>query len=250
MIKILSSSDWHMDAVTAGRPRLDDFKEYRGKLVHAIREEKPDVTAILGDYMDPGSMLVHGLTTELMWTAAMIVEAMNGGLVIFIAGNHDTVETSDGWTTISPLAAAITGEFMKGLTKVRVYERPHYETFGDFSVLALPYTARAFNDDQHLRDAMTGAKTPSHAVLPLLVFGHRTVPGAVMGSESKEMSRGRDLDLPDLKDLDPALVMNGHYHNAQIVQHHGVEVVIPGSPHRFTFGEAEDDNKGYTIVEV
>lgn len=86
---------------------------------------------------------------------------------------------------------------------------------------------------------------------PVIVAAHMTVPGASLGSESKEMARGRDLDLPvdSIAALRPRYVFNGHYHRAQVVPG-PVPVIIPGSPWRVTFGEAGDIDKGFLVVEV
>lgn len=246
-----------MDAVTAGRLRLPEFKDYVLKLRGAIQQEKPDLVSIKGDYFDPGGMNAHGLTVELMFA----VEGIHrdtfdvGGRDVWIPGNHDVIETSEGYTTISPVARAVRGGFCHSTRKDGIgpdigpviCERPKLIEFPTFYVLALPYVARAVGFDY--QDGVDKLFESKRHDLPVVVMGHLTVPGATLGSESKEMARGRDVDLPNLTKWKPRVVMNGHYHRAQRVKVNGYEVIIPGSPMRFNFGEARDGNKGYTIIE-
>jgi len=67
------------------------------------------------------------------------------------------------------------------------------------------------------------------------------------------MARGRDVDMPldHLAELDPVAVAAGHYHKAQTVKGPGgLRIVIPGSPHRFTFGERHDADKGFVVLDL
>lgn len=242
MIKVIATSDWHMDAVTAGRSRLSDWKDYMTTLRAEIKREKPDVVVCMGDVFDPGAMSAHALTSLLIDEAFDLADL--AATVVFIAGNHDVVETSEGWTTMSPLAAAVRAADMG--SRIVVMERPEFQNFGSFSVVGLPYVARA------ARGHVSGPDVPKDHANPLLVFGHMTVPGAVLGNESAEMARGSDLDFPEesVAKWRPALVMNGHYHKAQVVQKKGFEIVIPGSPLRLSFGEKNDKQKGYTVAVV
>lgn len=256
-MKILLTSDWHLDAVTAGVPRLGEFSEYIGKIVQAVRDHGVDTIAILGDYFDPGKMNGPEMTTVLFDTADRLGTS-GADRVIWIAGNHDVIESPGGWTTISPLESAIgNGAFHDDCCKCAVqtvFQRPQFmKPREGFGILALPYTARTLDVSDHLSGAIEAAEAYRKEGNPMIVLGHLSVPGAVQGSESKEMARGRDADIPfdSLANLSPALVANGHYHKAQIVKGPGgVEVVIPGSPHRFTFGERNDSEKGFMILDL
>mgnify|MGYP006921282924 CR=1 FL=1 len=253
-MKILISSDWHLDAVTAGVPRISELETYLEALEAAIKEQHIDAVILGGDYFDPGGMRAHELTTLLIRAVARLARVVDH--VIVIAGNHDVVETSEGWTTLSPLRAAVEFGHAMGNHVPIVAERPGFHLLthefhhpNRVGILALPYTSRAVNASEDLRQALAHAKNFGGK---LVVIGHMTVPGAVLGSESKEMARGRDLELPieSLRELRPRYIFNGHYHRAQIVQGGAVPVVIPGSPWRVTFGESNDLHKGFLVVEV
>lgn len=258
-MKILLTSDWHLDAVTAGVPRLGEFSKYIGKIVQAVKEHDVDIIAVLGDYFDPGKMNGPELTS-VIFDAADRLGGSGADRVIWIAGNHDVVESPGGWTTISPLDYAIdNGAFCHGnegkCAHHCVFQRPTFSRFtnDEFGVLALPYTSRSSNASEELSTALASAEEHRSAEKPVIVLGHLSVPGAVQGSESKEMARGRDSDLPfdSIAKLSPALVANGHYHKAQVVKGPGgIDVLIPGSPHRFTFGERNDSDKGFLIVDL
>lgn len=252
-MKIVISSDWHLDAMTAGVPRAAELEPYLDALEETIEAQEVDAAILCGDFFDPGGMRAHELTAVLIQAVGRLARRLES--LVIIAGNHDVVETSEGWTTLSPLAAAIAtfgGEM--GACDVWVAERPGFRpiygahTPASVGVLALPYTARAVDARADHQRALEEASTFGGA---LVVAAHMTVPGAVLGSESKELARGRDLDLPieTLADLRPRFVFNGHYHRAQVVPG-PVPVVIPGSPWRITFGEAGDADKGFLVVEV
>jgi exonuclease SbcD len=253
-MKILISSDWHLDAITAGVPRVSELDLYLEALEEVIESQEIDAAILGGDYFDPGGMRAHELTALLIEAVGRLARRLSH--LIVIAGNHDVVETSEGWTTLSPLREAIAAfGGMPGACNVKVAEKPGFHLLttpfhipNRVGVLALPYTARAVDAQRDLERAVQEA---SEFGGKLVVMGHMTVPGASLGSESKEMARGRDLDLPvaTIAELRPRFVFNGHYHRAQVVPG-PVPVIIPGSPWRVTFGEAGDVDKGFLVVEV
>jgi DNA repair exonuclease SbcCD nuclease subunit len=245
-VKILLTSDWHLDAVTAGKPRLSEACEHIEELISVVEREEVDVVAFLGDAFDPGQMLGPVYGDVISRAAGRFARAARMG-TIFIAGNHDVIETSEPRSTLSPLAGI--QPWVDGLF---VAERPCVHDVGDVRFLLLPYVSRAATkaSPDDLEIALARCSVKARSGKNLVVLSHMTIPGAVMGSESKELSRGRDLDLPSLAELEPDLVANGHYHRHQVMRHGGVDVVIPGSPLRLTFGEAGDRLKGYVVAEV
>lgn len=262
-MKILLTSDWHLDAVTAGVPRLDEIDPYIEELLEVIVREKINFVFHLGDLFDPGSMLGALYTATVIDIAGRLADS-GADAVVWVAGNHDVIESSRGATTLSPLAAANRqGRLGAGDgADTYVFERPTFAELVGFDVpnlrlVALPYVARAVERMPGFEDLRAAAFAEAAALgekWPLVVIGHLTVPGALVGSETTDMPRGRDLDFPfeDVARLNPALVASGHYHKAQVVSHEatGLDIVIPGSPFRLTFGERDDKRKGFVIVEI
>lgn len=252
-MKLLLTSDWHIDATTAGIRRLPEVRRYVDHLVDACRDQEVDVVANLGDYFDPGRVDGPRYHTFLVESAMRLHEAAAVGS-IWLTGNHDVVETSNLVTTLSPLRAMQAA--CRDMESFIVAELPLAVDLKDVHFLLLPYVAGSYRDgytpelsDRYARE-LARARSASREV-PVVVLTHMTVPGAALGTESREFSRGRDHDLPmeALAELSPNLVAAGHYHRSQIVDG-PVQVHVVGSPLRLTFGERYDSDKGYAIVEV
>lgn len=245
--KLLLTADWHIDAITAGIPRVDEIDYFVDQLKEAVVREQVNHLIHLGDFFNPGGMLCSFYTEKVIEIVRELLSLGCLNSVVLIAGNHDAIESSRGTTTISPVAAAFSGE-----PRVQVFEQPSSfiltaQPDQIIRGLALPYVARAAYREEAFSEAVKGLSELGD--FPLIVVGHMTVPGAVLGSESSDMPRGRELDLPlhELVKLRPSLIAGGHYHRAQVTESN---VAIPGSPFRFTFGERNDKKKGFTIVEI
>lgn len=245
-MKILLTSDWHIDARTAGVPRFYEIDSYVDELIRVIEEDDINFLFHLGDYFNPGRKLGPLYTATLISIVCRLKSVLEG--IVLIAGNHDVIEDSRGPTVLSPLQSIHFDDDV-----VRVCERTScFDLVGSFSisVLALPYVARSIDDSENVSDAF--GRASNRPDIPLVVIGHRSILGAIVGSETRDMSRGRDIDFPIEKvyGLKPTFIANGHYHRAQIVHLHNMSIVIPGSPQRLTFGERDDKQKGYTVVEI
>jgi DNA repair exonuclease SbcCD nuclease subunit len=252
--KILLTSDWHLDARTAGVPRIDELDSYVDEIIRVAIQEKIDFIFHLGDFFNPGTKLVPFYTSKLIRFIQHLDYSTASDGVVLIAGNHDVIEDSRGYTVLSPLKIVFEACYAPRVvehTSFFVLTKCNHTSIG---VLALPYTARSVDDSQYLKESLIRAKefVNKKGTGPLIVVGHRTVPGATLGSETKDMSRGRDIDLPFdvFKELNPVLIANGHYHRAQIVSVGSHRVVIPGSPYRLTFGERRDKFKGFMVVRI
>ena len=247
-MKALLTSDWHLDAVTAGATRLPELESYIEIIADVTEREGIDFVFFLGDACDPGGMLGSLYTTTMIRAARRLHRAACVGSV-WIAGNHDVIESSRGVTTLTPIGEAMSGG---GDGRFALFERPGFVDLPGLGVLALPYVARDLEATAYSDDLGEAIEAASSFDGPVCVLGHLTVPGARMSSESHELARGRDVDIPIadvLTIVDPVFVANGHYHEAQIVKYGGAEIIIPGSPVRLTFGERNDDRKGFTILE-
>jgi DNA repair exonuclease SbcCD nuclease subunit len=238
-VKILFSSDWHLDHVTAGKARFDEVCDAVDETVRAAVEARCSHYFFLGDLMDhdSGSVTYRALEfvgRTMRWLQTERITSH------WLAGNHDVVEDGRGTTTLTPLNA------FQAPSLTYVYERPEVVAFSDLTVVALPYTAtsHAYDPVAYVQGVAKGCSKE----VPTIVIGHLCVAGVIPGEETLEMPRGRDVVFPRtaLRECLPeARLFNGHYHKRQV--HDGVH--IPGSLARLTFGE-QGHVPGYLVVEV
>lgn len=261
-MKLLAFSDIHLDAVTAGRSRRTEVLAFLDRTFEIADREKVDLVIFAGDAHDPGSALDSLYTSDLL--RRFFVFTQSGKRVtklVAVAGNHDVVDTSELYlgapvTTLTPLRAAANALCgPNALERVMVFDRPHVERITEkLVVLGLPYISRAHAskaaewDAQAIGSAASAVKAGSAVV----VVGHRVVPGAQISSESIEMARGQEQIFPieAVSKLNPMLVINGHYHSRQTVDCGPISIAIPGSPLRFSFGEAAQVSKGVLLAEL
>jgi DNA repair exonuclease SbcCD nuclease subunit len=250
-MRMIISSDWHVDAVTAGVRRYDEHFEYVHALEKITRERDIDLLVLLGDFFDPGSMAVHQCE-RFLFDAVGRLSAFTR--VVLIAGNHDVVEGSEHPTTVlSAMRQATSYGFGDGA--VTVVEEPGvYDFAAGVRLVCLPYVSRALRYlyAESSWGVWTRAVMDPGDELPRVVCGHLTVAGADLGSESEEFARGTELDFPvdRVAALNPVAVFNGHYHKPQTVKLGGLDIVIPGSPQRLTFAETGDYAKGFLLVDI
>lgn len=260
-MRVLIFSDIHLDAVTAGRHRYEEVQLFLDELLNHASTKHAELVMFAGDAHDRGSSLdafYSSVLTRFFFAAARL---RTEPAVVAIAGNHDVYDTSvlfrsQPITTLTPVRAAVTDALPAELsTRVHILDRPHTRAIGsDWAVLALPYVSRVHSEQHPLWEAhaIQVAQKYRDEGRQLIVVGHRVIPGAKMGSESVEMAKGQDMLFPvdAVEKLTPALVINGHYHKRQTCKVGKLEVEIPGSPIRFTFGDAADVVKGSLLVEL
>lgn len=255
-MKLLVTSDWHLDAVTLGHPRRPELLAYLQRVKRDIVEQAVDLVVVAGDMCDPGSMLASLYAADIIREYRELAAATRLNKLVAIAGNHDVIETDRPLTTLSPAVACFEDH------GVRVAETPSVISIAGVAFLLLPYVARAWWDSEArghcdpgpaamLDDAFERAAEMKKSGCPLVGVSHLTVEGARIGSETAEMSRGRDVDLPveRIAALKPDLWFNGHYHAPQIVAFPGLTVHIPGSPLSYSTDDPSA-GKGYLIAEV
>ncbi len=245
-MKILLTSDWHLDTTTIGRPRLPDLVDYVDRLVDIAVTQGAQLIVNLGDTMTPGT---HGAldihyACELSNLASRIED--RGIETIWVAGNHDVIEGSP-YTALAPLA-------MSDRPGRAVVQWPGLVETQGCRFLCFPYVARDRHDEAiEAAEAAIDQQRGVSADLggPLVVLSHWYLRGARLGNESIEFQRGRDLWLPTgpLAQLGPALVANGHYHRRQIVKVDGLEILIPGSALALTFNQ-DHDPRGAFLVDL
>jgi DNA repair exonuclease SbcCD nuclease subunit len=243
--KLVVSSDWHLDAVTAGVRRLSDLRVALSTILNRVQAEKDAghhvLSLFLGDLCDPdsGTPVWAAICTALAFLTKL---GTIGVPSVWLAGNHDVIEDGSGVTTISPLARLFpfTG---------RVVEGPESWVDGNLVFLALPFTAKshAYNPALYVSEVLP-VIWELHPEKTLVVLGHLNIAGVVPGEETTEMPRGREVAFP-LDEINKwpgeKVLLHGHYHRQQVFN--GVH--IPGALERLTFGE-EGHQPGFLVVEV
>ena len=260
-MKILVTGDLHIDASTAGVPRAYDVQDALGQVVERVQTVGIDLVIVLGDLCNPdrGSRTIHALGIMRQFLDAVQPHAA----VLAISGNHDVVADDSALTSWTPLQHYGPGYIpTDGMLRLRdldtrefyaVENVPTLVTFtpppsvGVVHMLCLPFAAQplAYRPDLAVAEA-------SHFDLhgrKLLVAGHLQLEGALLGSETTDMPRGREVAFPakECRELLPesTILLNGHYHKRQTVG--GVE--CPGSLVRLAFGE-EHNSPRWIELEV
>ncbi len=240
-MRMLLTSDWHVDAVTAGFRRAGDVESAALRTVVAAKNHAVDAWAFLGDLADPDS---GPPTLRALETAILVAERLNqyGIPNWWVAGNHDVVDDGSGATVLRPLQRA-------NFRNTTVFERPAAFMFGTARFYVLPFAARS-----HAYDPAGTVAGWRHEVPDVfdefsrvhVFLGHLQLEGARLGSETVDMPRGRDVAFPvnAVKAFADRRCFNGHYHARQRVG----EVVVPGSLQRLSFGEEAND-PGYLVVD-
>lgn len=233
-MRAIVSSDWHLDAVTAGVPRYEEIERSVSQAVQCAIENEVNAFLFLGDLCDYDSVHSFRAVTYAAQVAAYLQN--QGVITLWLAGNHDTIEDGHGTTVLSPLRALadIVAESASIVT-IPTAKR-------DYEVAALPYAsgANAYDAEEFVRE-WSGSK-------PDLVISHLSLIGITPGSETHDFARGKDHLLP-LKAIRECWgdvpIFQGHYHRRQVFE--GVNVV--GSLARLTFGE-EENEPSYSLVEI
>jgi DNA repair exonuclease SbcCD nuclease subunit len=156
-----------------------------------------------------------------------------GAYVVAINGNHDVTDSANGLSTLSPLKEA--------LPEVVVCNTPTSMVFGDIDrgirFLLLPYMAPSWGVRWCETLKMTVPQWVEQQFKQYgnvcVVAGHLSIEGALLGSETLDMPRGRENAFPVTESNGALLRLNGHYHKRQ--SPHGIW--CPGSPVRLAFGE-------------
>lgn len=232
-MKILCTSDWHLDWVSMGVSRFDEVSRAVDKTVEEAVRRRVDLYLFTGDLCDPDS------GTSVFRCAAKAIEvakrlAAEEIQSVWVVGNHDVLEDGSGDTTLTPL---------KETGYAVVFDKPAFMRVNSTThLLALPFTASSHGYDP-------AAFVKEHRQFfegPWIVAGHLMVPGVVPGEETLEMPRGRDVVFPIEECSGAALMINGHYHRRQ--KSPG-GVVIPGSLARLTAGEQHHE-PSFLVLEV
>ena len=238
-MKAIITSDWHLDASTAGMPRFLDVFDAVQDAVRLAVDMKVDAFIFVGDLTDPDTQRSHASVGVAVEVAANLWFE-HGIASRWVVGNHDVIEDGSGSHTLAALRGLEQG---LGGNGIRVYGAPTCELFDGVSIVALPFTARS-----HAYDPAVFVREVEVESTRVVVLSHLNIEGIESGSESSEMPRGREVFLPigEIRKRWPkAIVVNGHYHKRQTFN--GIEVT--GSLERLTFGE-QDNDPGFLVLEA
>ena len=235
MAGLIATSDWHLDASTAGVDRFSDTCMAIDASVEAAIQRKSDIYLMCGDLTDPNTARAHRAVTKAVEVQKRC--HVNGIEPLFVAGNHDVIEDGTGFTTMSALTRTGFGS---------VFERPGMlQARCGLTVIALPFTATSEEYDPAEFIRICAEHAPEG---PVLIAGHLNLEGISAGSETKDMPRGRDVFWPldAIAECFPnAMLVGGHYHAPQ--EYKGVHII--GSTARLRFDECDNEN-GFMEVEV
>ena len=247
-MKVVISTDWHGDWVTAGVPRFDEIAKAVDASVRAAVDMKASVYIFAGDLSEvegPGMLQTLAL-------AVGVAKDLNrrGIQSVWLTGNHDVIEDGLGTSNLTPMAEVEGAELVDAPRIIPFADVAHHRgapmPFGSEArakylsqqrlppgvkrLACLPFTPRTHNYDPR---AFVRDNVAAH---PDLVVGHLMLEGIAAGSETTDMARGRDVFWPlaEIKECWPgALLIGGHYHETQVYQ--GVHLV--GSLARLTRSE-------------
>lgn len=234
-MKIVVTSDWHLDASTDGLSRFDDVLEAVNTSVDIAIQEQAGLYIMLGDLCDPSSVFSIRAMAEAVRVAGALSDA--GIPSVWVAGNHDVMDDGMGTTTLTPLARSMLAD--------HVFESPGEVVIENLHLVGLPFTApsHAYDPAKVIRDFSKTRRGET-----TLVLGHLNIATAEGGSESGEMARGREVLWPTeaLKKKWPgATLLGGHYHKAGEAE--GIHIV--GSLARLRHDE-EAHSPSITVMEV
>ena len=103
-IKVLLTSDFHLDFITAGVDRYTDVCNSVDETVAAAIKEKVNLYIFLGDLCDPDTVRSNRSIAKAV-SVARELEA-SGIESWWLVGNHDVIEDGSGGHTMLALEAA------------------------------------------------------------------------------------------------------------------------------------------------
>lgn len=247
-MKLLAFGDVHGDWTTGGRERFDETSRALDQVQSYAETRKIDHVVFLGDLTDPDvdATLAHRAIARLLELAVNLHDAEIE--TDWIVGNHDVIDDGRGSHTLMALERV----------GFRVWSTPRNRiTHPDGKLVEfvfLPYAGlgRRYDPEHYIRELIASSRLGMKGGT-LIVAGHLTnVPGALVGSETIDMPRGKDVRFPveaceELKQAggyERMILLNGHFHQRSL----DGPVLLPGSLARLTHGE-EQHEPGFIVVE-
>lgn len=247
-MKLLAFSDLHGDWTTGGAERFDEASRGLDQVLSYAVSRRVDHVIFLGDLCDPDvdPTLAHRTIARALTFALDLRE--EGVASSWLVGNHDVIDDGRGSHTLMALASA---GFKVHATPSNLFEHPTFAPDRRVEFVWLPYGR--YDPDRYVRELAASHRMGMKGGA-LVVCGHMTsVPGAGVGSEETDMSRGRAVAFPleacrELREAggyEKMVLLNGHVHRRVV----DGPVLIPGSMFRVTHGE-EDHEPGFLVVDL
>lgn len=254
-MKVFHIADLHFGKSLAGMSLLEDQRDWTGKFIALVREEKPSAVIIAGDVYDrgaPGDDAV-ALLDEFL---TRLVESDESLHVLIVSGNHDSGrKLAFGASILKKQRVHIVGQARADIDCVSLEDE-----FGPVKFWLLPYTFPAavqqILGDETPRDytgalqALLSRQQINTAERNVLV-AHQSV----LLPDGKEVEKGGSetmiggvggIDGSVFSDFD--YVALGHVHKAQPV---GRETMrYAGSPLCYHFDETKWNRKGAVCVSL
>lgn len=216
----------NVDCLIIGDPHfkhtnLDEMWEFSKKTIELAEKLSPTFIVILGDTLDTHEIIrIEPRDAAEEWIDCLSSIAK----VYLIIGNHDMANPKEFMTkkhafkSLKKWKSSIDG-------RICIVDVPIYEEIKDKSFAFCPYVPKGmFKDalDLLLKQGETWEMVDC-------IFAHQEFKGGHQGAY--EITDGDEWD----EDYPP--VINGHYHNEEII---GKNIFIPGTPIQHSFGDSPD----------
>lgn len=236
---IIVSSDWHLDAVTAGVPRFDDVNQKVMAILEKalLQGDGLDAFVFCGDLCNPD--------TPRAWKAVEVAVRVAATLdreeipTLWLNGNHDVLADGSGASVLDPLRSI-------GLVASGPIHGCFHSTGRGRMVNWIAFPFAAVGPHAYDPEAWVEKVQPTGPID--LVFSHLNVEGIVPGSETTDFARGRQVFLPTeviRRRWPAAKIIQGHYHRPQMKR--ADQVTVVGSLELFTRAD-EGEARGYLEV--
>jgi exonuclease SbcD len=256
-VRLLHTSDWHVGRKIRGRSRAGEHRAVLAEIVAIAREQRVDVTLVVGDLFDVSSPSPED--EEIVYRA--LLDLAEVGPVLVVGGNHDS---SARLEAVKPLL---------GLGRITVAARPRAPAEGGLAriealgleVALLPFVSQRgivkaseimdLDPDQHsqsyeerLRRIISALTEDMGADTVNVLAGHLTVYGAESGGGEREAHIFGYAIPPQAFPGSLSYVALGHLHRQQRVPA-SAPVWYSGSPLQLDFGEVAD-RKGVLLIDA
>lgn len=243
-MKLVATSDWHLDQSTAGVDRYEDICQSIDESVDAAIAMEADAYLMCGDLADPNTVRSHRAVAKA--TEVQTRLRLSNVIPMWLVGNHDVIEDGSGFSTMESLKYCSPDRVNHVMSEPGCFGFQNAKHKHQCNVIHLPFTpsSHPYDPDDFIRGLARDGSTAE----PILVVGHLNLQGISAGSETVDMPRGRDVFWPidALQECFPnAVLVGGHYHTPQ--DYKGVHII--GSMARLRFDETHN-TPGYSVMDI